>query len=765
MKLTKSGQRLREFYSVVEATTRAQASSGNAKWTCSPTLRMGGWTLLALGAGLTGIAHAQESSTTPTQEGGDAGVLAEVIVTAQRRAERLQDVPISISAVGTEDLANRNVTSIVGLVGAVPGLAITNSSGVTSSNLVSIRGIAGQPLPVGANQATAFYLDGVYLPQPDAAIFALDDVERIEVLRGPQGTLYGRNSTAGAINIITRDPGSTMRGGVDVSYGEYDWFKARGSLSGPIAGGLSAGISGTYEQREGLYVNTVDGQRVEGGDSYTLRGKLRQTFLDETFIATLSADTSSIDEPKFFRNLYTLPSGAYVGIGDPERVTLVNPDRNVFRIDSEGVALTMTYRPTDNLELISITSYRELTRDTAFDAGLTLDSGAPAPSIYISARNASDTLYQELRGAITGDRVRTTAGLNYFHEDADYGQFTGTPFSNPIVHNNPVDSSDLDVYALFGQLEFDITDRLTAIAGVRYNEERRDFSVDYSQGTPGGLFTSGEVKDDAVVPSLGLNFKVTPDVLIYVKGGQGYQAPGFNYNPGARSPAGVFRAEELWAYESGVKSQFLDRRVTLNAAAFYYDYKDIQIRQVTQVGRTEVQNAASATLQGVEASFAVSITSDLTLGGHVTYLDAAYDDFCQPISAGAPQGSDPLCQPGFADRTDNRLSRAPEWSGGANLDYVIPIGSLGELGIHVDYSWEANSYYTPVNETVLSTGGWDKFGARLGFQFDEGPEVYAYGENLNDKVYLDGPQRNNATVAPGGVSEPRTYGVGVRYKF
>ncbi|MCC7122400.1 MAG: TonB-dependent receptor plug domain-containing protein, partial [Gammaproteobacteria bacterium] len=204
------------------------------------------------------VAPAAMAQTSDTAGNGAAGVeTEEVVVTAQRRKERLQDVPIAISALGADTLAERGVDDVSALRGSVPGLSISNFGGVNVSNLVAIRGVSGQPLPIGAGQATAMYIDGVYLSRPDAGFFALDDVERLEVLRGPQGTLYGRNATAGAINIITREPGQQRRGGFDLSYGNFASVRAKGSLNGGLTDRLSAGISASYDRRDGYFVNTV----------------------------------------------------------------------------------------------------------------------------------------------------------------------------------------------------------------------------------------------------------------------------------------------------------------------------------------------------------------------------------------------------------------------------------------------------------------------------------------------------------------------------
>ncbi len=729
---------------------------------------------LAGGTSLTALllaaapAHAQDTATeAAAQTADEVAPGGEIIVTAQRRAERLQDVPIAISALGSEDLARKGVSDVEDLVGNIPGLSISGTGGINSSNVIAIRGVAGLPNPIGSGQATAIYLDGVYLPRPDAAFFALDDVERIEVLRGPQGTLYGRNATAGAINIITRTPDDVLRGGVDLSYGNYDELRIRGSLSGPLGGGFSVGVSGSYERRDGFSVNTLLNRRIDNKEAGTIRGKLHYESPGSDFDATLSGDWSAIDGVTVTRNPYNFPTGTTViPIGAPYRVQgdQLTADQIGDRTRSDGVSLTMNVAASDNVQLTSITSYRTLKVRTAFDT-----DGSAVAALMSENRGRNKSFNQELRAVLDFDRFRATLGGNYFSEDA----FNELGARNPALPftANPRTISDLKAWALFGQMEFDLTEQLTLVGGLRYNSESRDFSIDY-RPIGSTTFIQGKIKDEKLIPSVGVNFKATDDILVYAKASQGYQAPGFAGLPGAASTtANTFDAETLWAYEAGVKSQFLDRRVTLNVAGFYYDYKDLQVRQVIGVGVIGIQNAANATVKGFEANLSVTPIEGLTLSGQVTYSDAKYKDFCETLSAAVPQAGDPLCvtAPGAlpqANRSGNRLNQAPKWSGGLSLDYRTQVADAGELSANVGYSWESNNFFSAGNESMLSTGGWSRLDARLSFTIGEdGPEIYIYGKNLTNELFVTYAQRALPNLAPVIYNDPRTYGIGVRYKF
>lgn len=732
----------------------------------------------ALACSVSGVAFAQSNATDNAANADKAAADTEIIVTAQRREQRLQDVPLAISAVGSEQLADRGVTDISAMSSVVPSLSISGNAGNGGFRLLSIRGLSGQAVPIGQSQTVAVYLDGEYLPKPDAAFFALDDIERLEVLRGPQGTLYGRNATGGAINIITRMPGDQLQGGIDASYGNFNHLLIKGSLNGPLGAGFSAGISGSYEKRDGFFTNSVTGHRVDDAENHTIRGKLRYVSPDNSFNALLSADTSRMDGPAFTaHNIHAFPSTAFVGVPDPSVVNIdaATEALTFLRQKSDGGALTMNLAASDNIDLTSVTTYRKFFLDLAYD----LDMSA-VPSLVSKQFGENKVFSQEVRGVVKGDRITLTVGANYYRDHQFFNFATasnGTNVNQP--YTSPRVDSKLEAVGVFGQIEFKITPELTLTGGLRWNSETTNYIVDYTQSTGAtgavvaGNYLTGKVSDHAFIPSGGIDYKVSSDVLIYAKVSKGYQAPGFNGFPGPTATiATSFNAERLTAYEVGVKSQFWDRRATFNLAGFYYDYKDLQVRNTLGPGRIETTNAGLATIKGIEAELSVRPTDGLTVSGNLTWLDAHYDNFCEialisgnTVANGNPACTDAVGSAGF-QRAGNKLTNAPEWQGSVAVNYVAPIGGAGDLRMNVSYSFFSSQSYTPSNEPALSSGNVSRLDARIGFMLaGNGPELYVYGKNLTDERFTDYGLRGLAQVALVHTSDPRTYGVGVRYRF
>ncbi|MDF7775359.1 TonB-dependent receptor [Sphingomonas sp. AOB5] len=687
---------------------------------------------------------------------------ADIVVTAQRRSERLQDVPIAISALGSEGLESRGIASAEDLQGAIPGLSITGFAGVNSTNLVSLRGIAGQPVPIGASQATAVYLDGVFLAKPDAAFFALEDVERVEVLRGPQGTLYGRNATAGAINIITREPSQQLEGKLAASYGNYNSIDLGGYVAGPLGGNFSGSLSGSYSSRDGYYRNTVTNNRIGKTDSYT--GRARVKYENGGFDATLSGDYTSRYSQDIFTPA-TLVSGQV--LFNTKTVSTNIEDQIGTRLKTGGVSLTMNFEAANNFTVTSVSSYRTFDFFTIYDIDATT-----ATSIQPIFTNKIDTFSQEVRGVYTGERLRFTIGANYYQEEGDVMLRV-----NPVAYTEaqlrldprPHAQNHLTALAGFGQFEFDITDTLTVVAGARVNYETRDFSIDYSTaGTPGQYPPIiGNVNDTAFLPSAGLNFQPDSNLLFYVKASRGYQSPGFAYQPGAGGALNTFGAEKLWAYEGGAKMQFADRRITLNTAAFRYDYAGIQLRRLISPLISRIENVGSAKVTGIEGELIVVPVNGLTLSAQATYSEGVYTNFCEGITTGTPQNNDPQCvgtPAPTADRAGNALNQAPRWSGGASINYKTPIGGDNKLNFNLSYSWESNSYFTAANEAQVSTGGWHKLDARAGIELANGLEAYVFGHNITGDRHIVMAFRFGGAVSA-VVSDPATYGVGLKFGF
>ncbi|HEY0685822.1 MAG TPA: TonB-dependent receptor [Steroidobacter sp.] len=705
------------------------------------------------------VAH--ESAAIGSARQAETEILETLIVTVQRREQNPQDVPIALTAIGDDALAARNTVDLSDLVGAVPGLSIAGFTGGNASNLVSIRGVAGQVLPIGSGQPVAIYLDDVYLSRPDAAFFGLDDVERIEVLRGPQGTLYGRNATAGAINIITRTPGSLMEGGGELSVGSLDEVSARGSVRTPLGGGFSAGVSASYHRHEGYIRNTVTGNLSNSRDAHTVRGRFQYQSRDDAFEAVLAGDYTGDEATPIFKNAFAA-SGAFVGFGDPEEFAsdASSEAQTMRRTVNKGVALRLRRRVLDSLELVSISSWRDIGTATVYDA-----DASEQPFFVTGADNESAIYSQEIRGVFTGSRVRATAGANWFKEQASYGLSTSPPSTRPSF-DHLLDTSDLTAWAAFAQLEADLAEQLTVVGGLRYDNERRDFTIDYRAAPTPGRLLSGRVEDDVVIPSLTVMYRMQPDVMFYAKASRGYQPPGFNFAPGAlATTSNTFAAETLWAYEAGAKIGLFYQRVTFDAAAFHYDYSDIQIRSTIGLGLARVDNAAAAALQGAEVSMSAKLPGGFSISSQATYLHARYRQFCQPISAAEPQGSDALCSPRLADRSGNRLNLAPTWSGGVEIAHQTQLGS-GRITATASYGFSTSMFYVgAANEQVASSGCWGRLRARIAFQMRNGPEFFVYGRNLTDDRFLEFAARVGPASMFEVMNEPRTYGVGIGYRF
>jgi iron complex outermembrane recepter protein len=738
------------------------------------------------------------------QEDEETARMDAVIVTAQKREQEVQDVPISITAITSEELSDRGINDLNALTGSAPSLAITGNTGLGASNLISMRGISGQSIAIGASQAVAVYLDGVYLPRPEAAFFTLGDVARIEVLRGPQGTLYGRNATGGAINIVTSDPGEEAMGLLDASYGNFDQVIAKASVSGPIGGGFSAGLSGAMDNHDGFYTNLRGGAKLGDLESYTLRGKLRFEN-DSGFSAQLTADYSDKSLPFVAQNLNRVVGGVLTVPAQlsppftPAQVAAFNLSplvggffRSVpgnaasvipvvytgdFQVDldpsnfpllpstfeNSGVALTLQLPLGENTEVTSITSVRESNTFVNSAALGPLPTGlGTVPFIKTVGANDLTTLNQEIRAVTNLGSAFLTYGINYYKEEADlaFGVRSITETGN---------TSDLESVGVFGQIEYSLTDRLTVAAGGRFNTDDRTysgFSLSRCAATAGVCFTNQNVSDETFIPSAQVNYKFTPDILGYASFARGYQAGGFNLSPAVATVPNTFQPETVDAYEIGLKTQFADQRVTLNLAAFQYAYDDLQVKIQISPGIIDVQNAAAAEIQGFEGNLLLQMSDIIGVDASFAYTSAEYEDFCEPVSTGSPANGDaactnPLGQPGVT-RTGRKLNNAPEFTMGTGVNFAFPAGEDLVKG-RISYSYQSESYFSAANS--LKAGTMNRFDARFGYQMASGLELYAYGKNLTNQereTYI-------FQVSPVGISnslnDPRTYGVGVRKTF
>ena len=693
-----------------------------------------------------------------------ADQVAEIIVTAQKREESLQDTPISIAVLGDEALEQRGINSVTDLLsGAVPSLRIIPLSGRASSLSIGMRGIA----PIDASQisrdpAVGIYIDGVYLGRVQGLGTELADVERIEVLRGPQGTLYGRNATGGAINFITKRP-TLGRFGVkgQASIGNFDMRKLKASVNVPVGERLAARFSFLDVHQDGFVDNLGTGVERFGD-------KDRRAYRADVFFEPLDAlrlryayDRSEIDDtPVFvaFSPLHPLvadrPSASSPAVRDLLRNDIV----------TQGHALTAEWDPFETLTVRSISAYRKL--DNFQNQDYLSGVLSPNPLQKNQSRLLQDQFSQELQlvGSALDRQIEYVLGGYYFEEDGD--NFSNS-FSPPTATRSFTTSTiDNRSYAVFGQATWSpefLEQRLHLTVGARQSWDRREATLARSTQVGAGPVTpvpgvgDGRRKFDDFSPSFTAAYDVSDDVNVYAKAVRGYKSGGFNVRASsiARFNQG-FEPETLWSYEAGLKSQFLDDTVRLNLAAFHSKYRDIQINvqsDPTNARITDVLNAGSATVNGIEADLTLAPSRDFRVALNYGYVDAKYDEILDA------RGVD--ISPNF------RFTQTPKHSLAADVTYDLPPLPIGQLTANANWTMQSDKFSSStISGGKFIIGDYGLLNGRLTLSEIPGLEqvrVALWGRNLTDKEYYVF-QFNIGR--PGAIfGEPRTYGVDLIVEF
>lgn len=685
--------------------------------------------------------------------GGAGNELGEIVVTAQRTAESLQNVPLAVSAFGEKDLEAAHIYQAQDLQAQVPGL-FYGKFGSTNSQ-IALRGVGNLNQSIGGEQGVAVVRDGVVIGRPGAAANQIFDLERIEVLRGPQGTLYGRNTTGGVINMVTKAPSfSDVSAGGDLLFASYNQLRARATLNVPLSDTSAVRISALSDTRDGYGKNTLSGLDI-GDEKYRAVRLQYATTLTDTLDLRIIADMFA-----------QKTGGSRLGFGIPQPgVTPVpqpfpsNPRDNARDhpeySDNEGNGVAVILR--NDFGWATLTSTTAFVR-TRFDALVDYDA-SEVPWAWIRRKDMSDQVSQELQ--LTSDRsadsrLKWVAGLFYFHEDvATYARFKVNP-SIFIVGDGRVVTNSV---AAYGQGSYDITPALTATVGLRYTIDHKT-GFEHNIITPtGGTPTSPEAhfrdRWPSFTPKFGLDYKLSDTVLLYGSVTKGFQSGG--YNIGSLQGRG-YDPESLWAYEAGVKSRFLENRLQLNLAGFYYDYKDI-ITQNRQPGvaLTFLENAAKARVQGIELEAIAAPTSRIRLTATLGYLDAKYSKYST---------QDPDRNFTLFNLKGNRLPFSPEWSFNGTAQYTQPL-SVGDLVFRAEHRRLSRISFTSFNVPIASQEGYGKTNLRVSFKPTDGRwDAELFVENLEDKL-----TRSNVLVQRGQFhattwyDAPRTIGLRVGYNY
>ena len=730
----------------------------------------------------------------PSAWAQESASLGEVIVTAQRRSENIQDVPISVSTVDERHLAAmfEGGGDIQVLAARVPSLYVESSNGRLAPRFY-IRGLGNSDFDLAASQPVSIIVDEVVLENVILKSFPMFDIDHVEVLSGPQGTLFGRNTPAGIVKFDTRKPTQEFNGDASVSYGELGSLSFEGAVGGGISDSMSFRLSALYHERDDWIDNDFTGQKdaMGGYDEYAYRAQLLIAPSD-AFSALLNIHGRDIDgTASIFRaNVLGPGTDGFNSNYDRDHVYYDGGDNNPQHAEGTGGSLKLDFKLGGNMTLTSITAY-ETTKSRSLgdiDGGVCAPLGSPVPPGVTSGTTdcffpfdgvpdavtypgfipfASttqdgiddlDQLTQEIRIASqANDRLFWQAGAYYF--DSDFSVTTNPFFvaATTLTHKNTA-------WAVFGHVSFDVNDKLTLTGGARYTDDDKDLTV---QASPVPQ-TPQSVSDENISGDLSALYKVNDNVNLYARLATGFRAPTIQGRDVAffGSPS-IAKSETITSIEGGFKTQLADDRVRLNGAVFYYEIKDQQLSAIGGGGNfVQLVNADKGTGMGfdLDGEFLITDRFLVTLG--LSYTDTEINDntlVVPPCGSGACTVTDPLDANGNAIIDGNPFTQAPEYVATITARYGIPLGS-GELFFYTDWAFQGKTQFFIYEAKEFKSDGNYEGGARIGYAADSGKwEVALFGRNITDEENVKGAiDFNNLT---GFDNEPRIIGASFTTRF
>lgn len=731
------------------------------------------------------------SAASPDETSG-----ADILVTAQRRAERVQDIPLAISAFGGEQVAKMGMVSIENVAPRVPSFYF-GSFGASRPQLY-IRGIGTRSFDPGSESSVGVFVDEVYLGRASGSFGSLKDVERIEVLRGPQGTLYGRNTIGGAINVITKGPTSTFEGELEAGISNYDGYELFGAVGGPITSDDSVmfRVAGWRTYRDGYMTNLTTGTRFQGLDNWG--GRARLAFRPAAgFRIDLTAEViDDGDEAAFAgfnlgsgpaRNpttgVVTPPNPRATFLGRPGTTPIVYTGGNQGFLSFDPFLDRRTTSYVGRLEydtsfatLTSISSYRKLRINDGRDL-----EGSSLDVINQLSRERSKQFTQEIRltsdpdgAASFGGALDWIVGGFYYRDRSERSDIfnLGTNSVIALLSGGPQTSTALsdyqiDSYALFGQATLHLGEKFDLTLGARYTRDEKR-AVQEGRNTRPGVplvavpFTvDNSANYTSFDPRIVATYKITPDINVYASYSTGFKSGGFQYVPFSRAQANVlFEPEDIKAYEIGFKSEFLDRTLRLNVAAYYYDYKDLQVSRIVDLGggaaASLITNAASSTVKGVDVEIFARPSQNIDFSVAYGYLDASYDEYIFNATQNF-SGTD--------------LVRAPNHSVNVGAEWRIPVTPESGLTLRADYSLLDTFFHEP-GEANPNFGGATSLTREPSYGLLDLRAAYEWGNfrvtgyvtNVFNTDYRRTVLALGSTLSsfPG---QPRIYGLRVGYRF
>lgn len=703
--------------------------------------------------------------------------LEEVVVTATKRSVALQDLAGSANVLGADKLGPGGIQEVRDMQVDIPNLSLGDQFGFAR---VFMRGIGMTSIDIGGEGAVAFLQDGAIVPRPAAQLMGMFDLDQVEVLRGPQGTLYGRGATAGAINMVTAKPGIELGGYLSVTAGNYSLAQFKGAIDVPMGDALSMRLSGSLDSRDGYGNNIFTGSDINDRDASAYRA----TFVYDAggpLTATLSAQYYEEDDNNYAFSYFGQSEGSNIPVpfGVPilggNTVGMVgggfydiNSDQEPINDrDGQLINLTIDYAFNDRWSLKSITSSQSMDRFLRDDLDST-DANLFGQNNYTEE---SDSFGQELILNYSSDRIDVLGGVMYFEEDL-YGEVRvpltnlcfllapaacGTPIGDFLNGGNYLQDGDVDIEAWGAYVEanYSISDKWSVIAGLRYNYEERD-------GTGSFIFdaislnvpTNQRESWNDLTPRITLQYSPNDNMLLYATYTEAFKSGVIN--TGSTSPP--LDPETVDAFEVGLKGQNASGTLRYSVAAFFYDYQDMQISFVDETSTVSTVNAAEAENSGIELEVDGSLGNGFAFDFYLTYLNAEYQEFFNGDYAN-----------GFAitDLSGNTLPNAPESTAKLGLTWEGAVGG-GTLTVRGEAYYQDDVYFTEWNRKDAFQKSYEQFNASVDYSWNDQWLLSLWGRNLSDEEVMS----NNIITAPlydslrvGAVLPPRTYGATVTYQF
>ena len=659
----------------------------------------------------------------------------------------IQSTPLAVAALPGRTLEQLGVHTLEGLAAMVPSVTLSQQPG---SAQVTIRGIGTNSTVIGNDPSSTIHLDGVYLGRPAMALMEFLNVERVEVLRGPQGTLYGRNSVGGTINIVTRQPTNSLETSIRLGAGNYSNLRAEGAVSGPLVKDKVMGNFAFLRGARDGFVKDLDhpDHSLGSEDTWAGRGQLRVVFGPRSELL-LSGDYADLENvPSFYAKALVAKPG--FSFNNPPglwkvRTSHLASGKNI----QQGASAKLTVRLNATTTLTSLTAYRKSNYRFFLDADGT-ELSLQTSDVPDLQRQAS----QELT-LVRRTPKFTWIGGAFVYDEHNEGRVEITRVDRQI-QIRPFAKVGVNAWALFGQATYSVSSRVSLTGGARYTDEQKDLD------NTGGVYrletavladptTFYDYVDSAAyrawTPKGSLQMQVSRDTFVYVSATRGFKSGGFN--PTARVPGLAYNPEFAWSYEGGLKRTIAGGRVRVNTAVFSNDYEDLQVQSFPSPGVVDVSNAGAATIRGVEVEAAAAAGRGVQLAGHVSWLDATYDRFLVLV-------------PGSATRRDaagSRLNNAPEWSGSVSAVYEFATGRVGRASVRGDVSWQSRVFFTPFNDRIETQEAYGLVHLRAGFEPRHRRwEIAVYARNLGNRAYVTGTANVPLPAFTGRPGEPRHWG-------